>query len=114
MMFKISGNEIYITKGDTGRFNVAIKYKNGAIYRPQKGEVLTFTVKKSITDAVPVIQKKITNYTEGETTQFVILPADTEGLKVGKYIYDIEMQLANGDINTIITPHDFNILEGVS
>lgn len=111
-MFRISGNSIYLTRGDTGRFSVLIRYKNGTPYLPAAGDVLCFTVKKSCSDSFAVIKKEVRSFLEGGAA-LLIEPCDTKKLRCGDYVYDVELRLANGDINTIITASDFKLCEEV-
>jgi hypothetical protein len=113
-VFEITDNAIEITQGDTGRFTIEITNKDGTAYQPVEGDVLKFTVKKNSFDTTPTIQKVLDSFVEGEDIQFVIEPADTVNLPLGLYTYDIEITLANGDVNTIILPNNFYILEGVT
>lgn len=113
-MFKIRSSTIEITQGDTGRFAVPLFDENGQAYQPLAGDVLRFTVKANLADKEPLVQKVADSFSEGEAAQFVLHPADTAALAPGKYIYDVELTQAGGDVSTVVTPHDFYVLGGVS
>lgn len=105
-MFQILlNNTIMITRGDTAYVNLNIFTDNMKKneYILQEGDVLSFTVKKKIYDVEPVISKKFTS------KQFKILSEDTNGLDFGKYVYDVKLLFANGDVNTIIESSYFEI-----
>jgi hypothetical protein len=78
-------------------------------YTVQNDDVLTLTVKKDITDTEPIIEKKVT----GNTT-FHLEPKDTTGLNFGKYKYDVQINTAEGEVYTIISPTAFEILAEVT
>lgn len=75
-------------------------------YTPQPGDTLFFTVKKDTKTDEILIQK------EGQHVE--ILPEDTEGLKYGKYVYDVELTYASGFRDTVILPTEFKITEEVT
>lgn len=111
-MFSISAkNVMTISKGDTAYFTVDVKNADGTDYTLQSGDVITFTVKKGIASRVPLITKTTGVLDSGLIT---ILPADTKKLVVSEnlpigvsYTYDIQIKLANGDINTMIVHSPF-------
>ena len=43
-----------------------------------------------------------------------IRPEDTKELSFGKYLYDIQLTTADGDIYTVIPPTTFEILKEVT
>ena len=69
-------------------------------YTPQAGDTVEFTVRRKIGNA-PVIYKKA----EFAETQAVVRiePEDTERLRFGDYIYDVQLTYG-GKVKTIITP----------
>lgn len=104
------GNKIKLTRGDTARITVPITNKTtGEEYHIAAGETLKMTVKKAITDTSPIFQKVII----GMNT-FHIEPKDTASLEFGKYIYDVELTTADGDVYTVIEPATFKILKEVT
>lgn len=107
-MLEICGTKISLTRGDTARITVSAKNADGTVYALQEGDTLTFTMQRSVYDASDKLSKRI------ENGILIIEPSDTAGLEFGKYTYDIQLTLANGDVNTIIPPSDFTILEEVS
>ena len=98
MSVKISGCDIYLTRGDTLYATVSLTAEDGTAYVPTEGDVLTFAVKRNYGDAAPLISKGI------PTDSMVLLlnPADTQGLFPGKYVYDIQLTMADGDTFTVI------------
>jgi len=101
---------ITITRGDTGVLEVIISDKlSGALYEMQTGDVLILTVKKnSITEDI-LIQKKSLD------TTIRIESSDTKGKPYGKYVYDVQLNCANGiDVHTVIPKSEFIIAEEVT
>lgn len=67
------------------------------------------TIKKSIRDSIPCIQKKNVG-----SNAFHILPTDTNDLTFGKYIYDVQLTTNDGDIYTVIEPTVFELMKEVT
>lgn len=105
-MFKIENNVIQIIRGDTGRFNIEVLDAAGAPYPLSAKDRLVFTVKKNIKSQEILIQK--------EGTPITLEPEDTSNLDFGKYIYDVQLTLEDGTVDTIIAPSTFNILSEVT
>lgn len=101
-------NEIKLTRGDTESFSLSITDTSGLEYEMQEGDKLVFTVKKSVYDEKPIIQKDIVDKT------FIIEHEDTKDLAYGTYYYDIQLTFANGSVSTIIKPSKFIVDEEVN
>ena len=106
-MFKIENESIYLTRGDSAGFSIAL-FDGEQEYQLQEGDFLTFTVRKNVYAPEKVIQKVL------DGNQVELLPSDTSGLSFGNYVYDVQLTFANGDINTIIPPSLFQIMEEVT
>lgn len=105
-MVIIKDNEISLTRGDTLKVNVSITQGNGVEqYIPLASDVITFGLKKSINDAECLIEKNIPY----DTMLLSIEPEDTKSLEFGNYVYDIQIQFANGDVYTFIAEKKFAI-----
>lgn len=75
-------------------------------YELQEGDTLLFTLKKN-TKTDEIIFQKSGKHVEIE-------PYDTEDLKYGKYVYDVELTYASGFRDTVILPTEFKITEEVT
>lgn len=106
-MFSVKNNEISIVRGDTGVFNLKL---TNSIGRSQNLEGLSilFTVRKTASAEEPVIQKEIV---DGVLN---ISPDDTSWLEPGRYVYDVQITNAAGEVDTVIPMNTFNILEEVT
>lgn len=105
-MFKIEENNIFLTRGDSANIHIKVIAIGGKEYKVTSGDTITFTVKKSTNDTTILIQK------QGQ--EITIEPDDTSRLSYGKYVYDVQLNMSTGEIDTIITPHEFNLLEEVN
>ena len=111
-MFTISSDNVMtLSKGDTAHFTVVVKNADGTPYTVQAGDVITFTVKKGISTRVPIITKTTGTI---QNNLITILPSDTKKLVVSEqlpvgtcYTYDVQIKLADGTINTMITHSPF-------
>ena len=101
---------IKLTRGDTARFSVGILNEiSDSAYGISDNDQLTLTVKKKVKDEDALIQKTITG-----ATLFHIKPEDTSSLSFGKYVYDVQLTTAGGDVYTVIEPTSFEILSEVT
>ena len=109
MLIVNNDGSIELTRGDTARLTVTIADETGQPYEMLDTDILTLSVKKSVNDDEPCIQKSVTG-----TNIFVIKPSDTAGLSFGKYIYDVELSISEDDVYTIIEKTSFKIREEVT
>lgn len=116
-MFEIvNDNEIRMTRGDTFETDVEI-FDEENPWTPSSGDTVKFYVKHAAMnvsktaykDDEPVIEKTIPN----ATLTLHLDPADTEELDFGRYVYDVEVTLSTGVVDTIINNENFIILPEV-
>ena len=99
-------NKITIIEGDSGSFDVAVQD-----YEFVEGDRLYLSVKGSGEEEY-LFQKEITEF-DGNVATLVINPEDTKG-KVGVYMYDIQITLENGYVDTVIPPTKFTVKGGIT
>lgn len=110
MLYIESNNVIKLTRGDTAKLTVPIENDlDNTSYVMDEQDVLTFTIKKSVKDNDNLVQKVVTG-----SNNFHIKPEDTDSLPFGKYVYDVQLTTAGGDIYTVIEPTTFEILSEVT
>ena len=111
MSFSINDrtNGIYLTRGDTFKTKVSITDSEGAAYVPNEGDKIRFAMKKDYDDEEPLLLINIPI----DTMILVITPEDTKSLEFGKYVYDVELTKANGDVDTFITKARIDLTEEV-
>jgi hypothetical protein len=105
-MFKIEGTKIYLTRGDSAEFNINIIDADGNPYELQEGDLVEFTIKEDIYSSDALIYKT--------GTTIVIEPSDTSRLRYGTYVYDVQVTLSDGTVDTIIPPSEFKVLSEVT
>lgn len=100
-------NRIKVVQGDTGVLDLSLEN-----YKLQEGDKAYFTVKKDYTAKEALIFKEVTKFVDGKA-KFVFDKDDTN-LDVGTYVYDVQCNLADGRIDTVITASKFQVLGGVT
>lgn len=104
-------NTIHLTRGDTARLLIdrAANAATGKDYVFTPEDKVTMTVKKTVYDTSPAVQLTVPG-----GAAIHIRPEDTKELSFGKYLYDIQLTTADGDIYTVIPPTTFEILKEVT
>lgn len=110
MLKVFDDNNIELTRGDTARLAVTVTDDDtGEEYDIQSTDVLTLSIKKKTKDSEALVSKSV----EGSNV-FRIEPKDTSELKFGSYVYDVQINTADGDVYTVIPPSEFKIGEEVT
>ncbi|MGG7215407.1 hypothetical protein ACQPUY_17700 [Clostridium nigeriense] len=106
-MFTIGlDNRIEVIRGDTGILELTLDN-----YKLKEGDKVYFTVKSSY-EGERLIFKEVTEFTDGKA-KFILTSQDTD-LKIGMYLYDVQCNLADGRVDTVISPAKFKVLGGVT
>ena len=108
--------EIALVRGDTLKLILSdIRLSDGSEYVLSDSDIVYLDVKKYATDKNPVIQKSATKakYIDGGLP-FVFLPADTVGLPIGGYWFDVRLYVDDNNIYTIIPMSKFCIMQNVT
>lgn len=105
-MLQIIKNQIRLTRGDTGIFNVHVTDTAGEPYELQEGDEIRFTVRKTPTSGDIFIQKS--------GPEIILNPEDTARMQFGKYSYDVELTREDGTVDTVIPPTSFELLQEVT
>lgn len=109
-MVKIDGTTITLTRGDTLCVNVEMTL-DGVAYVPSGNDSIRFALKTpkmtggraEYKDQEPLILKPIPI----DTCQLVLTPTDTKQLSFGQYVYDIEITMEDGTVDTFISEATF-------
>ena len=99
---------LYMIRGDTETIKVSCKDAQGVDVPLEDGDTLYFTVKRNTNTEEKILQKIVTEFTDG-VALITIFPEDTKELKTCSYYYDIQLNRANGQVNTIIPPSTYTI-----
>ena len=106
-MFTVDANgRIETIKGDTGIIELALDD-----YQLKNGDKVYFTVKSNY-ESEHLIFKEVTKFVDGKV-KFVLTSEDTN-LAIGTYLYDIQCNLADGRVDTVIKPNKFKVLGGIT
>lgn len=108
-MQRVSNTSITLTRGDTFKADIILTDSTGAPYVPDAGDEIRFAMKEDYCDSVPAIVKVIPN----DSLLLWLEPEDTKSLPIGKYVYDIQITFANGDVDTFINRASFTLAEEV-
>ena len=95
-----------IVAKDTGDFVVAIDN-----YLLDEGDRVYFTVNSELEKPEPLIQKVITTFIDNKA--IVRLTTKDTDIPVGNYYYDVEVNTADGRVDTVMGPSKFKVLGGV-
>ncbi len=109
MSYSVTGTTITLTRGDSFKALIGMTTPEGDPYTPIEGDKIRFAMKSSYDDSEPLILKDIPI----DSRILVLDPADTKKLEYGKYVYDIELTKATGEVDTFITKATFRITEEV-
>ncbi len=101
-------NDISITRGDTLNLEIKLTDQNGDDYVLQEGDELVFTLKKDVYTQEILLQKNISG------NRLTITHIETQTMKYGTYVYDVQLTQSNGDVTTVIKPSKFIITEEVN
>ena len=105
MGYQISGTNIKLTRGDTLDIQITVTTDTGQIYTPSQEDKIRFAMKSSrlwpggTGIGRLLIYKAIPN----DTLLLHLDSADTNGLPLGEYDFDVEIEFETGDVDTFIT-----------
>lgn len=99
-------NKITIVNGDTGNINFAIEN-----YKLKEGDTVFFTVKSH--NGNEELVKKIQTFNEDGSCLIYLTKDDTFDLS-GIYYYDVQVNLKDGRVDTIIGPARFYVIKGLT
>lgn len=105
---KVSGKNMTMTRGDSEVIVIECSLEDGTAMPFLEGDTVYFTVKETIRDEEKVLQKVITEFTDGKAI-INIEPEDTKSLLFKTYVYDVQLTTAEGTVRTIIPPSKFTI-----
>ena len=108
--------EIALVRGDTLKLTLTdIKLSDGSEYVLSDSDIVYLDVKKYVTDKTAIISKSAVkeNYID-RGLPFVFLPADTVGLPIGEYWFDVRLFVDDDNIYTIIPQSKFRIVQNIT
>ena len=96
----VSGNALSMVRGDTEAIKVSVT-EDGSARPLVEGDTVYFTVKRTLNTTEKSLQKTITSFTDGAAV-INISASDTSSLAFGDYLYDIQINLADGTVKTVV------------
>ena len=109
-MVTINGKRIVMTKGDSATIEFVL-YDGNGIYEPSEGDTMRFAMKQFYSDTTPLISKQI----DMETMTLQLEPSDTASLDAQcQYVYDVEVTLSDGTVDTVVPNGTLWLREEVS
>ena len=91
---------------DTGDFVISIDN-----YLLAEGDTVYFTVNTGLELENPLISKEIKTFTDNKAV--VRLTSTDTDLSIGNYYYDVQVNTADGRVDTVLGPAKFKIMGGV-
>lgn len=99
--------KITMVRKDTGDLTVALDN-----YLLDTGDEVVFTVNTGYDLEHPLIQKRITEFQDHSA--LVRLGVEDTNLEPGEYLYDIQVNTADGRVDTVLGPAKFKITGGIT
>lgn len=105
----IKKNVVSVVQGDSLWTTLTLVDGEGNPYVPDPSDKIRFALKLTTDpEEVPLVTKDIPY----DTLELKLDPQDTD-FPVGDYVYDIEMELSNGFVDTVVGPCRFKITDQV-
>jgi len=112
-MLTIKGSKIALTRGDSAYITLVPTIDGtGEQYELQDGDVVRAQIRTAPNTGDLIAEGEML-YNDG-TIVWYLRPADTKDLEVGKYYWDAQLELSNGDIFTFITSSQFTLTDEVT
>lgn len=100
-------NNITMIKKDTALIQISLKN-----YVLSPGDKVTFTVAEDLELETPTIQKEVTEFQD--KSAYIQLTSQDTNIPEGTYKYDVQVDLVDGTVDTIIGPAKFKVMGGVT
>lgn len=104
--FDSDTNTLSIVAKDTG--DLVISFDD---YLLDDGDIVFFTVNDELEKNNPRIQKRIVEFVDNKAV--IRLTSTDTNIPVGSYYYDVEVNTADGRVDTVLGPAKFKVLGGV-
>ena len=101
-------NNITMIKKDTASLEIAVDN-----YTLTSGDRVTLTIDREVENETPLRQIVVTDFTKDGVAIINLSSQDTD-LEIGSYKYDIQINTADGRVDTIVGPARFKVIGGVT
>lgn len=110
-------NDLSIRRGQNKTYKLTVKNPDGTPVALGVGSAVYLAVKRRVEDENPVIKKSSeAGSTQAEITdpangiaKFYLVPADTQNVPVGRYVYDCWVKLASGKRYPVVEEAAFEV-----
>lgn len=113
-------NSLSVIRGSSKTLGLKVTNPDGSDYN-LTGCKLVFTVKPTIYEDLPLIQKLSTDAAQCVITsprtgdaEFYLVPSDTQGLAPKKYNFDVWLVTASGERFVVVPKSTFEVQSGVT
>lgn len=106
LIFDKETKAMSIIAKDTGDFVISI-----GNYLLADGDRVYFTVNSELEKPEPLIQKVVDTFIDNKAV--IRLTTEDTDIPVGNYYYDVEVNTADGRVDTIMGPSKFKVMGGV-
>ena len=113
-------NALSIIRGTSKTLELVVTDADGKAVNLTGGKVV-MTVKATVTDTTPLVQKSSDVPTQAELTvpregkaRIYLVPADTQTMTVRQYVFDVWLVLASGKRFAVVPPSIFEVQAGVT
>lgn len=107
LVFDKDSKAMKIVAKDTGDFVLSLSN-----YLLDTGDEVLFTINRELEQPEFIVQKRITEFQEHKA--LIHLNVEDTNIAPGDYLYDIQINTADGRVDTIIGPAKFKVIGGVS
>lgn len=111
-MLKINNTNIELTRADSAYITISITDERGAPIQLTSQDVVRCQVREEADGGTLLFDGEITR--TGDTILWHIRPEDTEGVEAADYVWDAQVEFANGDVFTFIPLSRFRVLSEVT
>lgn len=101
---------IEFTRGDTAYLDFDIIDDDGNEFLLGENDIVKCQVRESVADDSQLLFEGVMEYADGKATMH-IRPEDTAGKEVKTYVYDVEVEMENGDVFTFIPVSNFTLMD---
>lgn len=101
-MRKVDNDRISLTRGDTLALDLTLTYRDGSEYIFESGDTIRFAISEGYESELNyhlIYEQEFS----AEDLSFVMPAEETKKLRYKTYNYDIQLTLANGFVDTVVS-----------
>lgn len=105
--------KITIQKGRTVDLVIAVEDVDGEPYTLESGDKIRFGV-RNVSGGNKLIYKELTSSDEVDGEYPLTLTPENTNIAVGRYLYDVSLQLSSGELYDIVSANYFIVKDSVT